>query len=1213
MKKISALLVLIILLNTLPIVSFASEGYYGSINNPLIIGENTITVFEAENMPVGGNKNYKIVKDPDASGGMGVSLDQYITANGSVGYAYLSIEDIEYRLYTLLPKGVTQFSVWLRFKSFRPSDSIAYSFNDMSSTYLALGETLGTLNQYNWTSLMINANDLKSINLVFRSEVIIDKIVISTDLLYFPSGFGDTYTPFSIGVDTTDYSNLIYPLPPYTPKSDRPRVMFNKQMLETARENLKYEENKIMYDELVKTANGDVEKFTKPSEYMYYSDSNAFLYIFNGDKVAGRKAVDTIIKGLKQYTEDSKNSRTAISARREMGDYIHYAARVYDWCYDLMTEDEKFEIIKSVLYFSSSQEMGFPPTSQSGFTNAHDSENQIFRDMLAFAIASYEDYPEYYNLVAGKFFYEMINMRNWLYEDSSLPATGSEYGFSRMLYEAYLGCLLRAAGLDGILDSQHKFGYSAIYDLRPHGYTARIGDCWARPTTRNSAGTTPSLFYIGNYYRDPYIRQMYFSDTSVSYPAYSDMVVFNDPSIGLGDLSELPTSYFAGKKSGVMYAKTGWSQGRTSKDMSVTMQLPERLFGGHGHYDSGNFTIYYKGNLVVDSGLYEGLAFTDENGKYITNIASNSDHDLNYHKRTVAHNCMLVHDPDEDPKIAPDGGQKSFAPFSVSVEYLDENSKAGTILGYEWGEDMNHPSYTYMKGDIKDAYSDKVTGYTRSFMFLDFFDEIYPGALIVYDKISSKDATFEKDWLLHFNSDYKPVIEGNRTQIEKTNDGDNGRLINETLLPKEDNLKIETIGGKNMEFYSHGKNWTAVTYKKNADHGNWRIEVTPKNSSKTDYFLNVLQVGDATLKPEPLKSELIETKTHYGVKIKDRVVLFSKEDGRIKEDIEFTINGNEEKYLYMVADVKEGLWTLYKNGVRVKDVEVTDEGGMAYFEGSSGTYTLKRNIRVLASFSKNYDIFDNLNIKNDDHFYLRLNDTTIGVDGKMIKENGKIYLPMFDHINNLGGYYELKGDTVTVFANEKSFKDINIDGTNAKYVDDKLYVDIECLKDVLEYTIEDVLLLGNTINFKGGIIKAYIYDYDTPGIAKIKNVSGKDYEIDSSPTYAVDGEDATLWKTNKVGSYLEVEFEKNYNLKGLEVSWAIDRQHWVEISVSKDGENFETILDEWLDVRKVSNTDSFSTYEIKAEDIKYIRFGVKQNSTNGLWGNIKDIKFLVEE
>ena len=315
----------------------------------------------------------------------------------------------------------------------------------------------------------------------------------------------------------------------------------------------------------------------------------------------------------------------------------------------------------------------------------------------------------------------------------------------------------------------------------------------------------------------------------------------------------------------------------------------------------------------------------------------------------------------------------------------------------------------------------------------------------------------------------------------------------------------------------------------------------------------------------------------------------------------------------MVADVKEGLWTLYKNGVRVKDVEVTDEGGIAHFEGSSGTYTLKRNIRVLASFSKNYDIFDNLNIKNDDHFYLRLNDTTIGVDGKMIKENGKIYLPMFDHINNLGGYYELKGDTVTVFANEKSFKDINIDGTNAKYVDDKLYVDIECLKDVLEYTIEDVLLLGNTINFKGGIIKAYIYDYDTPGIAKIKNVSGKDYEIDSSPAYAVDGEDATLWKTNKVGSYLEVEFEKNYNLKGLEVSWAIDRQHWVEISVSKDGENFETILDEWLDVRKVGNTDSFSTYEIKAEDIKYIRFGVKQNSTNGLWGNIKDIKFLVEE
>ena len=94
---------------------------------------------------------------------------------------------------------------------------------------------------------------------------------------------------------------------------------------------------------------------------------------------------------------------------------------------------------------------------------------------------------------------------------------------------------------------------------------------------------------------------------------------------------------------------------------------------------------------------------------------------------------------------------------------------------------------------------------------------------------------------------------------------------------------------------------------------------------------------------------------------------------------------------------------------------------------------------------------------------------------------------------------------------------------------------------------------------------------------------------------------------------LEVEFSENYNLKGVEVTWAIERQHWVEISVSKDGKNFETIKDEWVDVRKLKETDSHSTYDINANDVRYLRFRVKQNSTNGIWGNLREIRFLTEE
>ena len=1205
---------LISFINPVPVAKVMAEGnYLGSKENPLTVGENTIAVFEAENMPVGDNTNYKVVDDPEASGKKGVRLDKYITANGVLGYAFVPSEQIEYSLYTKLPENVSQFSVWIRFKSTVDTDSIAYSLNDMDSTYMSLGERAGTLNQYNWASLMVKVNELERINIVFRSSSVVDKIVVSTDLLYFPSGMGDTYTPFSLGVDTTNYENLLWPLPPYTPTSERPRVMFNREMINEAKEKMIYPEHQKRFEELLKLADGNPENFNTPTDYMQYCDSNAFLYLWDGNKENGRKAIEVLIMGLGRYSEDSKNDRTSIAAHREMGYYIHYAARVYDWCYDLMNEQEKFEIIKRILYFSSCQEMGFPPTLQTGFSNAHDSENQIFRDMLAFAIATYEDYPEYYNMIAGKFFYEMLPMRNYLYEDSSLPVTGSEYGMSRMHYEVFLSQLLRAAGLGGLLGSQYKFGYNTIYDTRPDGFSGRIGDSWARPATRAIAGTAVSLFYIANYYRDPYLRQMYFNDTSISLPDCSDYLVLDDPSIGIRDIAELPKTYFTGKKSGVMYARTGWEQGNDSKDMWVTMTAPEMMVGGHGHLDSGNFTIYYKGYLACDSGIYNGLAFADENGNYVTNTESGSLHDVNYHHRTVAHNCMLVHDPSETD--VPDGGQKNFNPFGVSVDHLIQNSKAGKILGYEYGEDINTPSYSYLKGDIKDAYSDKVKEYTRSFMFLNFFDEVYPGALIVYDKITSKDPSFEKDWLLHFNSDNEPKVEGNRVTTTKTTYGDNGRLINDTLLPKEGNFKIETIGGKGKEFYSHGKNWTAVTYRTNADQGNWRIELTPTKASNTDYFLNVMQVGDAGLNPEPLNPELLETNQYYGVKIKDRVAFFGKEDKRIEDDIEISAFGNDEKLLFMIADVKEGLWTLYKDGIKVSDIEVTVEGGVAHFEGAPGTYKLVRNLRVPANFSKNYNILDNLRKTDEEYFYLRVNNRSAHVDGKLIDENGKIYLPMFDHIENLGGYYERIGDTVRVFASELSYKDIKLGGSDTKETDGILYIDIEAIKDVLNYKIDKSKYeYGKTLNFTGGIVKADIFDHELPGIAKLKDVGGLDYETDTSPAYAVDGDDGTLWKTNKVGSYLQVEFEKPETFKGIEVIWAVERKHLIFIEVSTDGKNYEKVFEDWVDMRKLTTGAKYSTYDMfNIEGVKFVRFGVKENSTNGVWGNMRDVRFLVEE
>ena len=71
----------------------------------------------------------------------------------------------------------------------------------------------------------------------------------------------------------------------------------------------------------------------------------------------------------------------------------------------------------------------------------------------------------------------------------------------------------------------------------------------------------------------------------------------------------------------------------------------------HQHLDQNQFTIYHNGYLAIDS----GADYTD----------TESPHYLNYYRRTVAHNSVLVYDPAEkffwSDNVVPaanDGGQR---------------------------------------------------------------------------------------------------------------------------------------------------------------------------------------------------------------------------------------------------------------------------------------------------------------------------------------------------------------------------------------------------------------------------------------------------------------------------------------------------------------------------------------------------------------------------
>ena len=94
-----------------------------------------------------------------------------------------------------------------------------------------------------------------------------------------------------------------------------------------------------------------------------------------------------------------------------------------------------------------------------------------------------------------------------------------------------------------------------------------------------------------------------------------------------------------------------------------------------------------------------------------TGGAYGGPHYLNYAKRTVAHNCMLVYDPNEEfverkSFFQNDGGQKFINGNRepTSMEQLLRDYRSAEVLGQGFGPDPQKPAYTYLKGDFTKTY-----------------------------------------------------------------------------------------------------------------------------------------------------------------------------------------------------------------------------------------------------------------------------------------------------------------------------------------------------------------------------------------------------------------------------------------------------------------------------------------------------------------------------
>ena len=733
------------------------------------------------------------------------------------------------------------------------------------------------------------------------------------------------------------------PIPPTV----HPRLYLRSSDIPELRERLKNPEIKKTIVKIQKLGVDrtpeEEAKAPDRSGFRYYAEMRgvtsrvqleALDYLLNKKKSVARKAIVAMLDTLRNTNYGKKGDLS-----RASGQMLMCGAMVYDWCYDQMKDSEKKAYINEFVRISKTMECGYPPKNTEPIAG-HSSEWMVMRDMLSAAIAIYDEFPEMYNHVMTMLCRDYIPVRNYVYAGHNYHQ-GTSYANVRFSNDLFSLWILDRMGAGAVYDPAQQFVmYDFLYRRRPDGMVLPAGD--VNPGIGGSYGLPAMLAY--SYYKDPYLAYEYKRNTKIDNHCLIFDVLWRDYTIEPKSPETLPLTKYSGTPYGWMIARTGWDKNSVIAEMKIN----EHFVGNHQHMDGGAFQIYYKGPLAIDAGAYHGTS-----GGY------NSAHNKNFFKRTVAHNSLLVFDPNE--KFASwnyggtdktefadnDGGQRMpgdrWETCRSFADLLSDEYTTGQVLAHGIGGDYMAPEYSYLSGDITKAYSDKVKEVKRSFVFLNLKSEKVPAAMVVFDKVVSKNPEFKKHWLLH--SIEQPQVSENGIIIKRTKDGDSGMLSNTVLLPAKENLDMQVIGGKGKEFWVNGTNYANAPQAGRPDprneRGEWRVEVSPSAPANEDYFLNVIQVADNNCN-ELHKASLLKGENMVGAVIADRIVTFSKDGETINGKAEMDVQGNGT-FKFVMTNMKPGTWQVKKDGkIFIAYKWVGAEDGVLSFEGGSGHYEFFR-------------------------------------------------------------------------------------------------------------------------------------------------------------------------------------------------------------------------------------------------------------------------------
>ncbi len=657
---------------------------------------------------------------------------------------------------------------------------------------------------------------------------------------------------------------------------------------------------------------------------------DALNYLVYGDENAARRAIDGMLDSLKHTKFGTKNDLS-----RASGIMLMVGAVVYDWCYDRFTPQERQQYIDEFVRIAGTMECKYPP-KRNEYLAGHGSEWMILRDMLSAGIAVYDEYPDMFGYVREMLQEDYIPIRNYTYQGLNYHQ-GTSYANVRLANDFISMWILdRMGAKDLYVPEMRLMLYDFIYRRRPDGKVLPAGD------TNHVRGKPDSyslpMMLASSYWHDPYLAGEWEISPSAEPHCLLMQLLWQDFDLKGKGPEGLPLSRFSPSPYGWMIARTGWGDDSVIAEMKVN----EQFYGNHQHLDGGAFQIYYKGPLAIDSGMYQTVE-----GGY------NSANNKCYTKRTIAHNSLLIHDPDEvfecynyggadkTQTAANDGGQrlvgKGWDTCRSFEDLLSDEYTVGKTLAHGFGPSQDKPEFTWLKGDITRAYSAKAASVVRSFVFMNLKDKTIPAALVVYDKVTSTKPSFRKTWLLH--SIEEPEFFDGGFTVMRTKDGDMGMLRCDCLLPE--GRSVEKVGGPGKEFLVDGVNYPATPQKRRPDvaceRGAWRVEVSPSSPAEKDCFLNVMQMAGNACESFH-KIARIEGEQVCGVMLAGRGVLFNRDLEPMDGQFSFKLPA---KCTLLVTDLAPGNWKVLSGGkVLEQGLKVGQEEGTLCFEAPAGKITM---------------------------------------------------------------------------------------------------------------------------------------------------------------------------------------------------------------------------------------------------------------------------------